>query len=112
LPNFFSTDNGGQCIPIDCAPPTQDGTPYRQDQICDPYGQCDSALGRNAKWPDKALEYLESIKAACGTFSSTNAPPYSWTFDDPKLPGLAGGLETCGGGPGAGTNYTVKIICE
>lgn len=86
---------------------------YSSNQICDPYGQCDKDLNRNAKWPDEALKYIESINTVCPTYDSNSvtASPYAWAFDDPKLPGLSGALGTCGS-PGDGINYEVTLKCN
>ena len=86
---------------------------YSSNQICDPYGQCDIALNRDAKWPDEALKYIESVNSACPTFNanSQTASPYAWAFDDPKLPGLSGALGTCGAA-GDGINYEVTLKCN
>ena len=111
---------------------------YSTKQMCDPYGQCDTALGRTAAWPDgvwpqgctvpgcvpgaavKSTAYLESVKDQCGTFEKN--PPmalgaYSWQFDDPPLVGTAGALATCPpdvNAPGATskTDFTVTLSCN
>lgn len=126
LPNFFPTGMGGTCDPSKCPQDsfTKDFK-FSKDQICDPYGQCDAALNRDARWPFGCTsettpcpsanlvdptKYIENIKEVCGEFPMVGAP-YSWQFDDPSLPGLAGALATCTQS-GGGVNYIVTISCN
>ena len=49
---FASFGAGEPCHPSACAGSIdQQGNPYSTAQMCDPYGQCDAALGRSAAWP-------------------------------------------------------------
>jgi len=107
---------------------------YSTNQICDPYGQCDQARNKTAKWPNgtwpagctvpgcspgnpvSSTDYLESVKTACGTFdpSNQNFDPlkrgaYSWQFDDPSLPGLSGALGGCQSNQ---IEYTVTLCSD
>ena len=79
IQDFSST---GGCHPNDCASISN----YDPQQICDPYGQCDSALNRTAKYPSVTVsgnsvtitDYIENIRSAC----SQNSGIYTWAFDD------------------------------
>ncbi|MDA2919010.1 DnaJ domain-containing protein [Desulfobacterota bacterium AH_259_B03_O07] len=95
--------SGKSCNISNCAPVASN---YNPNQICDPYDQCKQGRG----WTPDALKYIENIATSCGGFP-TNKAPYAWAFDDPDLPGLSGGLATCGQA-GDGVNYTVTISCN
>jgi len=121
----FNTDGGvkgciqdfsqtGGCFPNDCA---STGT-YNMDQICDPFGQCDSDLMRDAIWPEgsngvAATDYRDKIRAVCGTEESGI---YTWAFDDlANVPGLSGGGFQCfrkGKTVSNGIGYKIFFTCE
>ena len=118
-------DNANSCAmssPTTCAvntnvQPTGNSTPPCCDSpmnMCDPYGQCDTNLGRTAAWPTydsgtkNTTEYIENIHAACGDNTGGNqAGAYAWSFDDGnQVIGLANALFTC---QGDDINYVVTL---
>lgn len=97
-------------------PPTGNSTPpccQFPTSMCDPYGQCDTAMGRTAAWPTdndggNTTDYIENIHAACGdNTGGGKAGAYAWSFDDgDQVLGLANALFTCSG---SGIDYTVTL---
>jgi hypothetical protein len=97
-------------------PPTGNSTPPCCEfpaTMCDPYGQCDSVMGRTAAWPTdndggSPTEYIENVHEACGdNTSGGQAGAYAWSFDDgDQVLGLANALFTC---QGDDINYVVTL---
>lgn len=99
----------GNSTPPCCSNPTT---------MCDPYGQCDQALGRTAAWPDfndngmmnPATVYIDNIHTACGDNSSGSLGAYAWSFDDGnQVLGLSDALKSCND---QSANYTITFCAD
>lgn len=112
-------DATAACATNTNVPPTGNSTPpccQFPQNMCDPYGQCDTNLSRTAAWPTyvedtvtkKTTAYIENVHTACGdNTGGQQAGAYAWSFDDGnQVEGLANALFTC---QGSNINYTVTL---
>ncbi len=109
----------GMCVahtnvqPLGNSTPPCCGSPMN---MCDPYGQCDTPLGRTAAWPTyvegsetkTTTKYIENVHEACGDNTGGNqAGAYAWSFDDGnQVLGLANALFSCSA---KNVDYTITL---
>lgn len=111
----------GKCDAHTNVPPLGNSTPPCCEApmaMCDPYGQCDKALKRTAKWPEfkdgstmkSSTLYIENIHGTCGDNNGSSDGVYAWSYDDgDQVLGLSNALKSCSDDE---ANYTITFCAE